>query len=334
MINESDLFNIQAEPIDSDPEEKHRNRTILSKRNNEKQDSLVKIEKSSYNDKSKLAEYEISDELGKGRFGLVLLCRKKSDPSRPLAMKQIKFINQKQYLRAQTEAQTLQKLSHPHIISCVDHFAEGDSYYIVMDCMESNIKKDLVTGDQTPLSPKRIMSWAIQIASGIAYLHSQNIIHKDIKTNNILVAGDIVKIGDFGLSIDLNPRIHPTSESEKKLRLRKGEVKFNYMTDILAFGKLLFELCTHPTRLKPEMKAYEARGKIPFQSCQFLQSLVMKMLNPVSEERPTIQEVQEKLKFYESQMNTMDNTMDIPVPQMNSQRVEKDEERKKEEPNN
>ena len=94
------------------------------------------------------------------------------------------------------------------------------------------------------------MSWLNQICSALAYLESRNIIHHDLKPQNIFIYGDQIKIGDFGLSKALESKKYIETESDRggTLYYTAPEIltnqPYNTRSDLWALGCILYELCT------------------------------------------------------------------------------------------
>ena len=89
----------------------------------------------------------------------------------------------------------------------------------------------------------------VQLTRGVDYLHSMNILHKDLKPANILFEGDVLKIADFGVSRQLPPgefvlktcKYTPEYASPELILQKRG---FQYEPDIWSIGCILYELCT------------------------------------------------------------------------------------------
>lgn len=98
------------------------------------------------------------------------------------------------------EASLLCKLHHPHIVRCFGVSVDNSfGLLIITEYMETDLSKVAFDPKNTCDYQLR-MSYAAQIASGLAYLHSRGLVHRDIKPKNVLVTGDIVRLCDFGLS--------------------------------------------------------------------------------------------------------------------------------------
>ena len=98
------------------------------------------------------------------------------------------------------EAQAAACLSHPNIVSIYDVVDEGKLHYIVMELIEGITLKSYIA-QKRRLDVKEAVSISIQVAQGIAAAHSRNIVHRDIKPQNIIISKDgKVKVADFGIA--------------------------------------------------------------------------------------------------------------------------------------
>ena len=98
------------------------------------------------------------------------------------------------------EAQAAAGLSHPNIVSVYDVVDEGQLHYIVMELIEGITLKTYIAR-KGKLDVKEAVGIAIQVAQGIAAAHEQNIIHRDIKPQNMIISRDgKVKVADFGIA--------------------------------------------------------------------------------------------------------------------------------------
>lgn len=109
--------------------------------------------------------------------------------------------------KRETDIRHLRKLNHPNIVAfrgvCMDN---PNFYCIVMElCPYGQLYELIKSGRQIP--PNMIVEWARQIASGMNYLHFYKIIHRDLKSPNVLISyNDTLKISDFGTCKQWNDR--------------------------------------------------------------------------------------------------------------------------------
>ncbi|XP_023318841.1 mitogen-activated protein kinase kinase kinase 12 isoform X1 [Trichogramma pretiosum] len=145
----------------------------------------------------------------------------------------------------ETDIKHLRKLNHPNIVQFKGVCTQAPCYCIIMEYCESGPLYDyLREGKSVP--PLRLSAWSKQIAAGMRYLHEHKIIHRDLKSPNVLIAReDIVKISDFGTSREWN---------EKSTRMTfAGTVAWmapeiirnelcSEKVDVWSFGVVLWEL--------------------------------------------------------------------------------------------
>ena len=106
----------------------------------------------------------------------------------------------------QQEATILARLSHPHLVRVGDFFEESGNAYLVMDFVEGQSLADLIAR-QGPLPEHQVLEWARQLLDALAYCHSQGVIHRDIKPQNVIIRPDgRAVLVDFGLVKLWDPR--------------------------------------------------------------------------------------------------------------------------------
>jgi Tol biopolymer transport system component len=151
---------------------------------------------------SRLGPYEILAPLGAGGMGEVYRAR---DPrlGREVAIKVLptSFTSDPDRLRRfEQEARAAGMLSHPNLTAVFDvGKSEDGAPYVVQELLEGETLRSALSGG--PLSPKKSVDYALQIAHGLAAAHEKGIVHRDLKPENVFVTGDgRVKILDFGLA--------------------------------------------------------------------------------------------------------------------------------------
>ncbi|NLL18795.1 MAG: Stk1 family PASTA domain-containing Ser/Thr kinase [Clostridia bacterium] len=102
--------------------------------------------------------------------------------------------------RFQQEAQAVAKLSHPNIVSIYDVGQEQDLYYLVMEYIEGRTLKEIIQ-EKGRLEPEEAIGYARQLCDALQHAHDSNIIHRDIKPQNILITNQgQAKVTDFGIA--------------------------------------------------------------------------------------------------------------------------------------
>src|SRR5438270_2112593 len=101
----------------------------------------------------------------------------------------------------QTEARTVARLVHPHIVRVLDYGVEGSTPFLVVDyAPNGTLRQRHPRGAALPLPT--VVSYVVQIADALQYAHEQKVIHRDVKPENILmVRRNEVLLSDFGIAL-------------------------------------------------------------------------------------------------------------------------------------
>ena len=120
---------------------------------------------------------------------------------RPVAIKLLRGDGDKRSVaRFEREAQVLARLQHPNIVTVFDVGADESDRFIVMELVEGPTLRE-VLNTKGRLEPHRAASIAGGIAAALAYAHAQDIVHRDVKPSNVLIAPeDQVKLADLGIA--------------------------------------------------------------------------------------------------------------------------------------
>ena len=154
-----------------------------------------------------LNNYKQLRELGKGAAGSVTLVERISD-GQQFALKKIalNLLNATEKRLAENEVQLLKVLFGPTIIRYYESYTDRDNIYIIMEYADGGNLSEKIKKlkDNKQNFPKdTILDWIAQITIGIMIMHSKKILHRDIKSQNMFIANNVVKIGDFGISKEL-----------------------------------------------------------------------------------------------------------------------------------
>ncbi|AKJ06085.1 Serine/threonine protein kinase PrkC, regulator of stationary phase [Archangium gephyra] len=155
--------------------------------------------------------------------------------------------------RFQIEAQAMSRLSHPCCVPVIDYGVQDGAPFMVMDFVTGQTLRTLVSeGGALPV--RRALGLVRQVLAGLAHAHAQNIVHRDIKPDNIILTeavglGEQVRILDFGLAklrdtvtgLTTGLAVGTPSYMAPE-QIRAGEI--DARTDLYSVGVLLFELLT------------------------------------------------------------------------------------------
>lgn len=152
-----------------------------------------------------IGNYKVIKILGRGGFGVVFEAFDQ-ERGRTVAIKQVDLSGttadeQESILM---EIQLLQELQHPNIVKYIDTVQEDGKLNIVLEYIESGQLSSLFAKSGGRPSEVLMTNYVSQILTGLAYLHSQGVVHRDVKGANILTTKEgILKLADFGVATKL-----------------------------------------------------------------------------------------------------------------------------------
>jgi serine/threonine protein kinase len=209
-----------------------------------------------------VSHYKILDKLGEGGMGVVYKARDmKLDRDVALKFLPADLLETSEHItRFELEAKAISALNHPHIATIYDvDEAEGRKYIVLEYLPGGTLKSKLrrLASDRKELPLSEVLGFAIQIAEALSHAHRHQIIHRDVKTDNLMLTEEgTVKLADFGLA-KLRDSVRVTKTggtlgtagymSPEQLR---GE-DVDERSDIFSFGVVLYEMIT---------------GRLPFQA--------------------------------------------------------------------
>ncbi|XP_047127055.1 serine/threonine-protein kinase Nek4 isoform X1 [Hydra vulgaris] len=248
-----------------------------------------------------IENYIIGKLIGKGSYGEVNLAQSKVD-KKWYVIKSIDLRNasKKERLFAQQEVDILSKLYHPNIVSYKESFQfDNGCLAIVMVYCEggdlyTRLREQAKLGQY--LSETQVVEWFIQIAMALQYMHNENILHRDLKTQNIFLSKTkIIKLGDLGIARVLENNFDMATTMIGTPYYMSPELfsnkPYNTKSDIWALGCCVYEMIT----LKHAFNASDMnslvykilKGKLPSMPQHYSQDLqeiikTMLMHNPTS----------------------------------------------------
>uniref|UniRef100_A0A3B3Z0L2 Mitogen-activated protein kinase kinase kinase 12 n=1 Tax=Poecilia mexicana TaxID=48701 RepID=A0A3B3Z0L2_9TELE len=182
---------------------------------------------------------EISDLqwVGSGAQGAVFLGKLHGEE---VAVKKVRDIKE-------TEIKHLRKLKHPNIITFKGVCTQAPCYCILMEyCAQGQLYEVLRAGRK--ITPSLLVDWSMGIAGGMNYLHLHKIIHRDLKSPNMLIThDDMVKISDFGTSKELSDKSTKMSFAGTVAWMAPEVIRnepVSEKVDIWSFGVVLWEMLT------------------------------------------------------------------------------------------
>ncbi len=236
-----------------------------------------------------ISHYQILEKLGEGGMGVVY----KAEDTKLKREVAIKFLpkyisaNEEERKRFEIEAQAAAALNHPNITT-IHSIEEFDSeVFIVMEYVNGVELKDKINPPSSPLSERgdtgglptdEAINIAIQIAEGLEAAHKKGVVHRDIKSQNIMITNDgKAKIMDFGLAkVGKGTQLTKIGSTVGTIAYMSPEQargeELDHRTDIWSFGVVLYEMLT---------------GKQPFKG-DYDQAVIYSILNEEPESAENI----------------------------------------------
>lgn len=216
----------------------------------------------------------------------------------------IRDLDPKEQLEAINEVHVMAKLESPHCVRYYDSFIDDGRLNIVMEyCDGGDLQQMLKKQGKTLMDEETVWPLFIRIALGLYYLHSQRILHRDIKAANVfLTSKGEVKIGDLGVARVLGTESHFARTCVGTPYYLSPELcedkPYNEKSDVWALGCVLYELCTlkHPFDAQNQGALIWKiiQGKYPRISSAYsspLHKLVKKLLSRDYNTRPTVRQI-------------------------------------------
>ncbi len=200
--------------------------------------------------------YIIEREIGQGGMAIVYKANDKM-LNRSVAIKVLRpeFKEDEEFIkRFDAEAKSAAALNHPNIVSIYDVGIHENLHYIVMEYIEGETLKELIT-KEGKLPFRKALKFASQILGALSQAHSKKVIHRDIKPHNIMVTGDgTLKVMDFGIAratsastMTIGSKVLGSAHYLSPEQARGGFT--DERSDLYSLGVCLYEMIT---------------GKVPF----------------------------------------------------------------------
>ena len=249
--------------------------------------------------------YKVVKTIGEGSYGQAFLCTE-NKTHKDVIIKELNITQQEPKVRESSlnEAKILSKLNNHNIVKFIESFIEKGKLYIVMEYAEGgDLWRYIQNRNGRHIPESQILIWIQQLCSALSYVHSQNILHRDLKSRNIFLDSENnAKLGDFGIAKVLEH----TGDFAKTIvgspfylspEICNG-VPYDEKTDIWSLGCIFYEMCTLTPAFSGNnmgnvvMKILlQKQQPIPSMYSKDLSKLINSMLMKEPSERPNLSQI-------------------------------------------
>lgn len=227
---------------------------------------------------ARLGAYELIERIGEGGMAEVYRAKQLTAFSREVALKVIRpeFTGDEPFRRRfLREAHAISRLSHPNILPLIEFGEEKGTLYLVMPLVREGTLRDLLHQQQGPLELVEALSFFVPLCDAVQYAHQEDIIHRDIKPQNVLLQRHThVLLADFGIARDRFDTHMTTTGvglgSVEYMAPEQAEGRADAQSDIYSLGIVLFQMLT---------------GVVPYSGSLPLEVLLKKASDPAPDPR-------------------------------------------------
>lgn len=194
-----------------------------------------------------MESYETLGVLGEGTYGVVVKARHRTT-GQLVAIKKFKQTEDDDHVRKTSlrEVRVLKQLHHLNVIPLLEVFRRDGKLFLVFEYLENTILQ-LLECTNRGLSPQDVRKFMYQLLRGVDYCHAHNIMHRDVKPENILVSREgVLRLCDFGFARHMSSRGKYTDYVATRWyrapELLVGDVAYGRAVDIWAIGCIFAEL--------------------------------------------------------------------------------------------
>ncbi|OAO13264.1 TKL family protein kinase [Blastocystis sp. ATCC 50177/Nand II] len=248
------------------------------------------------------SDLEVKEKLGEGASAIVYHGIYKGKDAALKRMKKIPTQVELRYLIR--EFQTQMRFKHECILEVYGHSEDPSGFPILVMELGGPSLEDLVIHKGVKFSNEVKKRFVLDIAQALEYLHSYNIVHRDIKMANVLVTNNRAKVADFGYAreIENNKSIEVSFCGSPAIMAPEliDSAKCSTKVDVYSFGCVLYELigekqCYYDTKIRSRIEFYQRviaglrptlRAGMPREPCE-----LMKRCWLADKQRPTMKEI-------------------------------------------